>query len=48
MYKEEIKLRKELYWVYQNILEGFGDWDKEEIKRRLYELRYFKERLQKV
>jgi len=38
--KEEIELRKELYWVYQNILEEYGDWDKEAMEKRLNELRF--------
>ena len=40
---KEIKLRKELYWVYLNILEGFGRWDIQRIKERLSELRWKKE-----
>ncbi len=47
MNKEERKLRKELFWVYQNILKDFGEWDKEKIKKRCYELRYFKKKSQK-
>jgi len=46
--KEEIKLRKELWWVYQNILENFGNWDKKKIKKRCNELRYFKLNSQEV
>jgi len=36
----EIKLRKELWWVYQNILEEYATFDKEQIRIRLDELRF--------
>lgn len=42
MIDEEIRLKKELYWVYTNIIEEFGCWDIEQIKRRLDELRWQK------
>ena len=40
---KELELRKELWWVYQNILSNYGKWDKELIKRRMEEVRYFKQ-----
>lgn len=38
--EEEIKLKRELWWVYANILENFAGFDKEIIKKRMDELRF--------
>ena len=38
--REDITLRKELYWVYSNILNEFGEWDKKKIKKRMEEIRF--------
>lgn len=38
----ELELRRELWWVYLNILKGYGKWDKELIEKRLDELRFYK------
>lgn len=40
MNKIELKLRRELWWVYANILYGFGKFDKKEIEKRMDEVRY--------
>ena len=40
MNEEQFKLRIELYWVYANILDPVGEWDKEIIKERLNTLRF--------
>lgn len=39
MNASELQLRRELWWVYANIIYGLGQWDVEAIRKRMGNLR---------
>lgn len=40
MNKTELKLRRELWWIYANILYNYGKFDKELTEKRMKEIRF--------